>query len=115
LYSEYVHLLTINKETDEELMQKYEEEVQKAKALESDVVRMAVERSELQDLQEQLEIEQAERVEYEKNVDSMVDFLVNEKMNAFRAQMEAGFDSMMEKMKKNLKEPPADLNSILEL
>jgi hypothetical protein len=106
LYGEYVHLLTINKETDEELIQKYEEEVQKAKALESDVVRMAVERSELQDLREQLEIEQAERAEYEKNVDSMVDYLVNEKMNAFRAQMEAGFDSMLEKMKKDLKEPP---------
>jgi hypothetical protein len=35
-------------------------------------------------------------------------------MKAFRTQMEAGFDSMLERMKKNLKEPPVDLNSILE-
>src|SRR5665647_139856 len=55
-YSEYVHLLTINKETDEELMQKYEEEVKKSKALETDVVKMAIERTELQDLREQLEL-----------------------------------------------------------
>ncbi len=73
-----------------------------------------VERSELQNLREQLEIEQAERAEYEKNVDSMVDYLVNEKMKAFRSQMEAGFDNLLEKMKKDLKEPPVDLNSILE-
>ena len=104
-YSEYVHLLTINKETDEELMQKYEEEVKKSKALETDVVKMAIERTELQDLREQLELERADRYEYERNVDSLMDL----KMAEFSKKMMDGFNESMNRLKKNMKEPPIDL------
>jgi integrase len=104
-YSEYVHLLTINKETDKELMQKYEEEVKKAKALEIDVVNMAIERTELQDLHDQLEAEKADRVEYERNVDSLMDL----KMAEFSKKMMDGFNESMKQLKKNMKEPPIDL------
>ena len=104
-YSEYVHLLTINKETDEELMQKYEEEVKKSKALETDVVKMAIERTELQDLREQLELERADRNEYERNVDALIDL----KMAEFSKKMMDGFNESMNRLKKNMKEPPIDL------
>ena len=113
-YLKYVPYLTIQKEADVSESPEYQRIKHENAILQSETARHVVERSELQNLREQLEIEQAERAEYEKNVDSMVDFLVNEKMKAFRAQMEAGFDSMLKKMKKNLKEPPVDLNSILE-
>ena len=97
-YSEYVHLLTINKETDEELMQKYEEEVKKSKALETDVVKMAIERTELQDLREQLELERADRNEYERNVDALMDL----KMDEFSKKMMDGFNESMKQLKKNM-------------
>jgi hypothetical protein len=104
-YSEYVHLLTINKETDEELMQKYEEEVKKSKALETDVVKMAIERTELQDLREQLELERADRNEYERNVDALMDL----KMAEFSKKMMDGFNESMKQLKKNMTNKPIDL------
>jgi len=104
-YSEYVHLLTINKETDEELMQKYEEEVKKSKALETDVVKMAIERTELQDLREQLELERADRNEYERNVDALMDL----KMAEFSKKMMDGFNESMKQLKKNMTDKPIDL------
>jgi len=114
IYLKYVPYLTIQKEADVSESPEYQRIKHENGILQAETARHVVERSELQDLREQLIIEQAERAEYEKNVDSMVDLLVDEKMKAFRAQMEAGFDSMLERMKKNLKEPPVDLNSILE-
>jgi integrase len=105
LYGEYVHLVTINKETDEELLQKYEEEVKKSKALETDVVKMAIERTELQELKEQLELERADRVEYERNVDSLMDL----KMAEFSKKMMDGFNESMKRIAKNIKEPPIEL------
>lgn len=104
-YSEYVHLLTINKETDEELMQKYEEEVKKSKALETDVVKMAIERTELEDLREQLELERADRNEYERNVDALMDL----KMAEFSKKMMDGFNESMKQLKKNMTNKPIDL------
>ncbi|HZK87882.1 MAG TPA: tyrosine-type recombinase/integrase, partial [Anaerovoracaceae bacterium] len=104
-YSEYVHLLTINKETDEELMQKYEEGVKKSKALEIDVVKMAIERTELQDLREQLELERADRYEYERNVNSFIDLKIAE----FSKKMMHGFNESLEDMKKNMKNKPIEL------
>lgn len=57
-----------------------------------------------------MDIERTERAEYEKNVNSMLDHLVEQRMKEFREKMEAGFDSMLEQMKKNLKEPPVDIS-----
>ena len=50
LYSQYVHHLTIIKEPDETLIKRYEEEIKKNKELETDAIKMAVERSELKAL-----------------------------------------------------------------
>ena len=45
----------------------------------TETIRHTIERKELQDLREQLEIERANRVEYERNVSSFVDELLREK------------------------------------
>lgn len=55
MYSEYVHHLIINKEPDETVLKKYEEEVMKNKELETDAVKLAVERTELQEMREELD------------------------------------------------------------
>ncbi|HWR25188.1 MAG TPA: tyrosine-type recombinase/integrase [Methanosarcina sp.] len=99
-YKKYIPYLTINKETDEELMQKYEEEVKKTKALETDVIKMAVERSELQDVKEQLENERANRVELEKNID----VIIQEKMNQAIREL----DESMKRLKSNMKQTPIE-------
>jgi hypothetical protein len=63
------------------------------------------ERTELKDLKEQLELERADRCEYERNVNALMDL----KMAEFRKQMMEGFNESMERLKKNMKEPPIDL------
>ena len=55
MYSKYVHYLIINKEPDEALIQKYEGEVKKNKELEDDAVKLAVERTELQEMRKDLD------------------------------------------------------------
>lgn len=113
-YLKFVPYLTIQKEADVSESPEYQRIKQENQILQAETARHVVERSELQDLRIQLDTERTERAEYEKNVDSMIEYLVQEKMKSFRTQMEAGFDSMLERMKKNLKEPPVDLNSVQE-
>jgi site-specific recombinase XerD len=55
MYSKYVHYLIINKDPDEALIQKYEGEVKKNKELEEDAVKLAVERTELQEMRKDLD------------------------------------------------------------
>jgi site-specific recombinase XerD len=54
-YSEYVHHLIIQKEPDEAVLKKYEEEVKRNKELEADAIKLAVERTEVQKMKEELE------------------------------------------------------------
>lgn len=120
LYSEYIHLLTINKETDEELMQKYEEEVKKAKALETDVVRMAIERTELQDMREQLEEANKRIIDVENDYRALqADYDLattitlhdqEEMEKSIIAKVMASLSGSQERIKKNLKSEPIDPN-----
>jgi hypothetical protein len=64
-----------------------------------------VERTELQDLREQLELERADRNEYERNVNSFIEL----KMDEFRKQMMDGFNESLKDLKKNMKNAPIDL------
>jgi integrase len=108
-YLKYVPFLAIQKEADVSESPEYLRIKNENSILQAETARHIVERHELQDLREKLELERADRYEYERNVSSMVDVLVQEKMKEFRQQMEAGFNETMERLKKNLKEPPIDL------
>ncbi len=104
-YLKFVPHLTIQKEADVSESPEYLRIKQENQILQAETARHVVERHELQDLREQLELERADRHEYERNVDSMVEYLVAEKMK----QMEAGFNAALERIAKNMKEPPTAL------
>lgn len=107
-YNEYLHLLTINKETDEELMQKYEEEVKKSKALETDVIKMAIERTELQELKDDYNALKADLDLASTVKQYEIETEVAKQIQEFRKKLEAGFNESMERLTKNMKQPHID-------
>jgi len=107
-YNEYVHLLTINKETDEELMQKYEEEVKKYKALETDVIKMAIERTELQELKDDYNALKADLDLASTVKQHEIETEVAKQIQEFRKKLEAGFNESMERLTKNMKQSHID-------
>jgi len=110
IYLKFVPYLMIQKEADVSESPEYQRIKNENAILQAETARHVVERSEIKELRTQLDIERTERAEYEKNVNSMLDHLVEQRMKEFREKMEAGFDSMLEQMKKNLKEPPVDIS-----
>jgi integrase len=109
-YLKYVPYLTIQKEADISESPEYLRIKQENVILQAETARHIIERSELHDLKEQLELERADRVEYERNVGSMVDVLLAEKMK----QVEEGFNTALERIAKNMKEKPVDIVKSIE-
>ena len=106
IYAKYIPYLTIQKERDISESPEFQKIKDENQVLVTETIRHSIERKELQDLRERLELERADRVEYENNVESMVDMLVAERMAEFREQMMEGFNESMEQLKKNMKEKP---------
>lgn len=105
IYLKYVPYLTIQKEADVSESPEYQRIKQENQILATETARHVVERQELKDLREQLELERADRNEYERNVDSLMDL----KMTEFRKQMMDGLNESLKDMKKNIKNPPIDM------
>jgi hypothetical protein len=104
-YLKFVPYLTIQKEADVSESPEYQRIKRDNQILQAETARHIVERTELQDLREQYELERADRNEYERNVNSFIEL----KMDEFRKHMMDGFNESLKDMKKNMKNPPIDL------
>lgn len=114
LYKRFIPYLMIQKELDyveSPEFQKQQLEIQKYKA---QAYQNIVENQEIEALKLALECEKADRVEYERNVEGMIEYIVSVKLKEHRKQEEEGYNAIMEKMAKNLKEKPIDVEKFLE-
>lgn len=106
-YLKLVSYLTIQKEAEVSEDPDYQRIKQENQILAAETARHVVERKKLHDLKEQLELERADRNEYERNVGSLIETTMAEQMSEFRKQMMDGFNESMEQFKKIRK--PIDL------
>ncbi len=100
IYAKYIPYLTIQKECDISESPEFQRIKEENQVLVTETIRHTIERKELQDLREQLELERADRNEYERNVGSLIETTVADKMSEFRKQMMDGFTESMDRLKR---------------
>jgi integrase len=105
IYQKYVPYLTIQKPFDASESPEFQKVILENKALKADNTQNVVDRYEIQELKEELKIERADRYEYERNVESMINNVVSEKM----AEAMKALDGSLGRLAKNMKNPPIDL------
>jgi integrase len=98
IYSQYIPYITVAKALDISESPEYQEIKRENQILQAETAKHVVERSELQDLREQLEIANSDRIELEKNID----LIIQEKM----AQALKELDESMERLRNNMKQLP---------